>query len=368
MWQGAYHNGRSMLLAAKLLDELAATAVGETPRPPAPLKASGTRLVNDRGERVRLRGVNAASLEWTSDGDGRILTTVNTAVRDWRVNVVRLPLTQDRWFGKAPEQSDGGTAYRALVKQVVDACTAQGCYVMLDLHWSDAGEWGKHIGQRVMPDRNSVTFWKAIAAVYKNHPAVLFDLFNEPHDVSWDVWLNGGKVMERDRRTGTELTFEAVGMQALLNAVRETGAANVVVVGGLNWAYDMSGFLAGKRLADPQGNGVVYANHAYPNKGDTVPQWVAKMRAAAKELPVIVAEFGTEERGPSSAGPRAEQWVKDMLQALRENDWDWVAWDMHPRAGPRLIADWNYTPTPVFGVHVKRALAESVGTKSVREE
>jgi hypothetical protein len=30
---------------------------------------------------------------------------------------------------------------------------------------------------------------------------------------------------------------------------------------------------------------------------------------------------------------------------------------MHPQAGPRLIADWRYTPTPTFGVHVKAALA-----------
>src|SRR5437763_1482984 len=83
------------------------------------------------------------------------------------------------------------------------------------------------------------------------------------------VWLNGGKVTERNRRTGTELAFEAVGLQALLDAVRETGAANVVIAGGLNWAYDLSGVVAGRRLADPKGRGVVYANHAYPNKGDT---------------------------------------------------------------------------------------------------
>lgn len=342
------------------------SARGDEPqRKLAPLKVVGTRLVNDRNERVRLRGVNTASLEWTSHGEGHILETVTTAIRDWRVNVVRLPLTQDRWFGKAPEQSDEGKAYRALVRQIVDDCARHGCYIMLDLHWSDAGEWGKNIGQRVMPDRNSLTFWKDLAAAYKNHPAVIFDLFNEPHDISWDIWLKGGKVTERYRRAGTELTFEAVGFQPLLDAVRETGAANVVVVGGLNWAYDMSGFLADKRLTDPNGNGVIYANHAYPNKGDTVPQWVEKMKAAAKEMPIIISEFGTEERGPSAAGPGAEKWVIDMLQALHESDWDWIAWDMHPQAGPRLISDWKYTPTPKFGAHVKKALAIPVPGSNV---
>jgi mannose/cellobiose epimerase-like protein (N-acyl-D-glucosamine 2-epimerase family) len=358
MWQGAYHNGRSMLLCAKLLDELAAPAKKpEDARSagPALLKVYKNHLVNSQNERVRLRGVNAASLEWTSDGEGHILATVNVAIRDWRANVIRLPLSQDRWFGKAPEQKDEGKAYRRLVKEIVDTCARQGCYVMLDLHWSNAGEWGKNIGQRVMPDRNSLAFWKDLARAYRNHPAVLFDLYNEPHDVSWDVWLKGGKVTERDRRSRRELTFEAVGMQPLLDAVRQTGAKNVVVAGGLDWAYDMSGFLAGKQLADPQGNGVIYANHTYPNKGDTVERWVKKMKAAAKKVPIIVSEFGCEAGGYRGKG--GEQWVRQVLQALHEHDWDWIAWDMHPRAGPRLIADWKYTPTPGFGVLVKEALA-----------
>ena len=60
--------------------------------------------------------------------------------------------------------------------------------MLLDLHWSDAGEWGRHIGQHKMPDENTVAFWSDAAARYKNDPAVLFDLYNEPHDVPWEVW------------------------------------------------------------------------------------------------------------------------------------------------------------------------------------
>jgi len=351
MWRIAMAIGVSLLLISKV--------AGGDERPvkmPAMLRVAKTQLVNDKKERVRLRGVNAASLEWTSDGEGHILDTVNVAIQDWRVNVVRLPLAQDRWFGRAPEQSDDGKGYRQLVKKVVDACASQGCYVMLDLHWSDAGEWGKNIGQHVMPDRNSLVFWKDVAAAYRDHPAVVFDLYNEPHDVSWNVWLKGGTVTERNRRAGTEMKFEAVGMQDILDAVRATGAKNVVVAGGLNWAYDLSGFLDGTRLDDPKGNGVVYTTHYYPNK-DSIDKWVEKMKAATKQFPVVVGEFGTEPRGPQSIGPRAEQWVRDVLAALGEHDWDWIAWDMHPHAGPRLISDWKYTPTPTFGVHVRAALA-----------
>ena len=106
---------------------------------PLPLKVSGTRVLNSRGDEVLLRGVNAASLEWSSNGEGHILDTVRMAINEWHVNHVRLPLAQDRWFGKAPDQKDEGVAYRALVKQVVDLCSETGCYLILDLHWSDLG-------------------------------------------------------------------------------------------------------------------------------------------------------------------------------------------------------------------------------------
>jgi hypothetical protein len=340
---------------------------------PSPLRVIATEVVDGQNRRVHLRGVNTASMEWSSDGEGHILQTIRTAIQDWHVNIIRLPLAQDRWFGKAPEQTDDGKAYRALVKQVVDTCAERGAYVMLDLHWSDAGEWGKQIGQHVMPDKNSVEFWKSLADTYKNHPAVLFDLYNEPHDVTWDIWLKGGTVTEKTRTRGsttvTEKTFEAVGMQALLDTVRGTGARNVVVAGGLDWAYDLSGILDGRQLSDPKGNGVIYANHAYPFKGDTVEKWISKMETATKKLPVIVSEFGAEpRRGPGqTAAPEGEarstEWVRRVLQAMKEHDdWHWTAWDLHPAAGPSLISDWNYTPTPYFGAWVKQALLGTLPT------
>ena len=317
---------------------------------PLPLKVAGTHVVNGRGERVRLRGVNAAALEWSSNGEGHILKTVEVAIRDWHVNHVRLPLAQDRWFGKAPEQKDEGTAYRALVKQVVDLCASRGCYIILDLHWSDRGQWGHDIGQHVMPDRNSLSFWKEVAAIYKDHPAVIFDLYNEPHDVSWDVWRDGGHVTEK-AKGGQKHEFEAVGMQAMLDTVRSTGAKNVVIVGGLDWSYDLSGFLKGYRLDDRRGNGIIYANHSYPFKGDSVERWLAKMETATKTLPVIVSEFGPP-------GTKEEPWLRRVLQALEEHQWDWTAWDMHPAASPCLIKDWKYTPTTFFGQWVKLALED----------
>ncbi len=349
-----------LTIAATIFFATAATFTAgcQSPAPtemPLALKVVGTQVLNSRNQPVRFHGVDAASMEFTSNGDGHILETVNVAIRDWHVNIIRLPLTQDRWFGKAPEQTDGGKAYRELVHEIVTECATQNCYIILDLHWSDCNEWGKNIGQHSMPDLNSIAFWKDFAPVYANNPAVLFDLYNEPHDVSWDVWLNGGEILDKpNRRDMVAKKYQCVGMRAMLDTVRATGAKNVVIAGGLDWAYDFSGILDGRQLTDPNGNGVIYANHCYDNKHESVQTWIANMERATAKFPVIISEFGGYS-GPSKMVP-ADNWLLHVLQAIQDHQWSYVAWDLHPHAGPRLIADWNYTPTPRFGVFVKQMM------------
>lgn len=324
-----------------------------------PLVVRGNTVMTDRGVPIRLRGVNVACMEWSSDGEGHVLKTVEVAIKDWKVNHIRLPLSQDRWFGMAPEQKDSGVAYRNLVRQCVDLCAGNGVYIMLDLHWNNAGEWGENIGQHVMPDMYTLEFWKDCAEVYKNHPAVLFDLYNEPHDTTWEIWRNGGEISET-RGVGARqgpfkpVTYQTPGMQALVDAVRETGAKNLIVAGGLDWSYDLSGVLGGKGLKDPKGNGILYACHAYPFKGDTVDQWIAKMKRYTKELAVVVSEFGANN--PPARANEPNPWVVSVLGAMKAHRWNYTAWDLHPAAGPTLISNWDYTPTPSFGALVKADL------------
>ncbi|HRK20582.1 MAG TPA: glycoside hydrolase family 5 protein [Fimbriimonadaceae bacterium] len=341
---------------------IAGVAVSTAALPPT-LKIRGTQVVASDGRPVWLRGVNVACLEWSSDGEGHVLKTIEVAINDWKVNHIRLPLSQDRWFGKAPEQTDSGVAYRELVDRCVKLCAENKVYIMLDLHWNNAGEWGKHIGQHVMPDMFTMDFWKDCAKKYANHPAVLFDIYNEPHDTTWDIWRHGGEIDER-RGVGARqgafvpVKYRTPGMQAFVDVIRELGARNLIVIGGLDWSYDLSGVLEGKGIQDRTGNGILYACHAYPFKGDTVEVWKEKMAKYTKELPVIVSEFGAGPGRGAAPGQTGEDWVKAVLDIMRENRYHWSAWDLHPAAGPTLISDWNYTPTPGFGVHVKADLAK----------
>lgn len=334
---------------------------------PLPLRVAGNQLLDSGGQPVLLRGVNCAGMEWSSDGDGLILKTIKVAVTEWKANLIRLPLAQDRWFGKASDQRDAGAGYRALVRQAVDLCASNNAYIILDLHWSDAGVWGRNIGQHDLPDQNSLAFWKDVAPVYRDNPAVLFDLYNEPTHVNWDQWFKGGPLTETNKKTKVTLTYESVGMPALLAAIRSTGARNVIIASGINWAYDVGGILEGRELSDPAGNGVVYAVHPYPHEyagigRETIAQWAARMEPFARRFPILVAEFGSNERMwplPKEWNATDEKWNREMLRVLEDHRWSWTAWDFHTNAWPCLISNWRYTPTPEFGVWVKQELQKN---------
>ncbi len=350
----------TVLLSAAIV--IATPTQSEKPTTQLPqLHTKGNLILDSSGNKVRLCGVNCAALEWSSDGEGHILDTVRVAIHDWNSNIVRIPLAQDRWFGVTPEQKDKGIAYRALVKQVVDYCATNRCYVMLDLHWNNCNVWGANIGQHVMPDMNSITFWRSCAREYRNNPAVLFDLYNEPHNTTWDIWLKGGVISENNgagARQGrfVPVKYQTPGMQAMLDAVRSTGAENVIICGGLDWAYDLSGFLKGYQLKDPLGNGVIYACHAYNNKGETIDKWLSHLDAALPHIPVIMSEFGGQNRGTTVNQPNA--WVDRVIKEMDKRNCNYTAWDLHPAAGPTLISDWTYKPTPSFGALVKASLAK----------
>ncbi|HWI57854.1 MAG TPA: cellulase family glycosylhydrolase, partial [Bacillota bacterium] len=196
---------------------------------------------------------------------------------------------------------------------------------------------------------NSVTFWRDVAKLYANHPAVLFDLYNEPRNVSWAVWRDGGEVTEK-ADNGDPLAYKTLGMQGLLNTVREAGAKNIVIVGGLDWGYDLSGVLKGFALQDKGGNGIMYGSHIYPWKGD----WANKVGRIAEKYPVFVGEVGCEvdvhQENPYT-------WAPDMLGYIQQQKLHWTGWCFHPSASPRMLQDWNYTPTPYWGAFARAALA-----------
>jgi hypothetical protein len=341
-----------ILLAVIVLPNAGLSASDHKDDLPA-LKVVGNRLKTADGRVVRLQGVNIPGLEW--DEWQHLMASLKVAVGDWKANIVRLPVSQDRWFGHAKEQKDRGAGYRKFVRAFVERAAALKCYVILDLEWSNGGVWGKYMGVHKMPDDKSVEFWEDAAKVFANHPAVLFDLYNEPHDVSWEVWRNGGQVVENNKSAPDgRLEYHTPGMQKLLDVCRATGARNVVVAGGLDWAYDLRGIAGRYALDDPKGNGVAYDAHIYPGKkwyvhGKAKSQdWDRIVMAAAKKYPVIIGEFCD---APAD-------YARKVAEFGNQNELPWLAWCLHTAAKPPLIKDWKFTPT-AYGQVVKDLLSDA---------
>jgi aryl-phospho-beta-D-glucosidase BglC (GH1 family) len=341
-------NGQSSGAGAQTTEPgtLRGCTVDNTP-PVAPggYYTNGTTVCTADGTPHLFHGVARPSLEW---GYGENITPEDfNAMAEWHANVVRVALNQDFWLSGAAQYYP---QYHDIVDHVVQYAEAAGLDVIFDLHWSDRGDLsvpmsgGKQgvpgtANQQQMADVNSKQFWSELASKYKDDGHVIFELYNEPHDISWGVWLGGGTVGG----------YKVVGMQELYDTVRAAGAENLVIAGGLSWAFDLSG-VGGSPI---KGYNIIYATHPYKPQ-DPQSRWQGAFGYLATQdiAPVIATEFG--DTSDNCTG----QWDQDLFKFADERKISWTAWAWFPSGCkfPALISDWSpHTPT-VQGDAVKAAL------------
>ncbi len=356
------------MLSAGLPSSGAATAARAEQASLQPLSVKGNQIM--RGDRpFRFYGVNRDSLEWGTfnwggcGGDGHFTDADFDRIAGWRVTAVRLPLSQAGWLGR---RCDPGT-YAAHVDAAVAKANARGMYAILDLHWSDVGgrspcDGGCRSGQQPMPDADSARFWAEVARRYANQPGVIFDLYNEPHDVPWRCWRDGGCTVRSslpDPATGEPVLYTAVGMQQLYDVVRAQGASNLVLVAGLDWAYDLRGVGRGYAL---DGFNIAYDTHVYTQWHRKRADWKRHFGFLTGRKPVVSTEFGSID---CSAGDTARL-IRyfDAPGKRRRNRMAWTIWSWNAPgecSQPSLIADWWGTPLPGQGELIRSAIQARAG-------
>ena len=258
-------------------------------------RVSGRDVIGPDGAPVVLRGVNKSGLEYSPWGYDLSFATFQRMKRAG-VNVVRLPLAP-------PFATKGMCDYTPSYLSTVDRIVGYGeklkLLIVLDDHFGTAGRpcgTGRWINNHKAPDVFNLAFVKALGSRYRGRTYVAIDLYNEPHDATWDVWRKGGRVDN----------YVAVGMQQMLDTVRSTGFGGLVFATGPSWGNDLR-----ELVVTPLDNdvNVVYAAHAYPVScnGRMVPpaepylcqgrfyppfvhNWIAPLAA---KRPVVLTEFGT---------------------------------------------------------------------------
>jgi hypothetical protein len=330
-----------------------------TPDGPAPeLQVSGNQIVTSAGEPYRLLGVNRSSGEYACVQDkgqwdfGPVDQTSVDAMKTWNIRAVRLPLNEECWLGRGGEPS--GVAYQQGVVEYVDLLVANGINVILDLHWNwgawtNGPDWhctDEHATcQKPMPDAEyAPQFWASVADAFKGNNAVVFDLFNEPYPEAGADWNKTlGWECLRDGGICTGISYETAGMQDLVDAVRATGATNIVMVSGLEWTNDMREWLT-YAPDDPIGN-LVASWHAYSfNACADTSCWDSQIAPLAAQVPVVLGESGQDDCG--------FDYMDTLLTWADEHGLSHLAWTWNPwgcTSGGVLITDWDGTPEPGIG-------------------
>jgi hypothetical protein len=340
---------------------------GNSPANRLAVRVRDNRLVGWRGAEVRLLGVNRSGTQYAcAEGsgifEGPTDGTALSRIAAWGANAVRVPLNESCWLGiNGVDPAYSGDTYRTAIREYVDRLNAAGLRVILDLHWTAPGEAVAR-EQQPMADRDHAPdFWRGVAQEFKHNRSVVFDLFNEPYPDSntspaaaWECVRDGG--------TCPGIPYVAAGMQELVDAVRATGARNVLMIGGPQYAGTLEKW-TDYQPHDPSRQmaasiHIYYNTPASPDWSPCYRQscWEATIAELARTTPVVIGELG--ERDCASGlidGTAMTPPQESLLDWADAHDVSYLAWGWTTSdcAGePALISDYDGTPT-AYGAGIR---------------
>jgi endoglucanase len=316
------------------------------------------QLVDATGQSVRLFGVNRSGTEYTCVIGGGIGAGIFRGPSDrasiavmasWHINAVRIPLNEDCWLGiNGVDPAYSGPKYRNAIVKYVGRLNDAGLIAILDLHWNAPGGL-LSLQQQVMADADHApAFWSSVASAFSDNPGVMFDLFNEPTEISWTCWQFGCVTREG---------WRTAGMQSLIDAVRGTGASQPIIASGLGHGNDLSGWLS-HPLRDPRDQ-LVAGVHAYnegpPGYCNTTACWDRTFAPVAEKVPIVTGELGEFDRRADFLTTYMKwadaQWRSNRAVSILGWSWDPALGE----GGPSLVVSNDGTPT-AFGLGLRTYL------------
>lgn len=263
-----------------------------TPRAAGALHVEGTRLVDDNGNPIQLRGLSTHGLAWFPDYINE--ECFRQFREDWNVNVIRLAMYTAEGGGYC---TDGNReSLKTLIRNGVKYATNQDMYVIIDWHTLSDNNPNTYLEE-------SKDFFDEVSKEYKDYNNVIYEICNEP---------NGGT-------SWSDVKSYAV---QVIETIRVNDDDAIILVGTPNWSQYVD-----QAAADPITgyDNIMYTLHFY---AATHTDWLREnMKSAiAAGLPIFVSEFGICDASGNGAIDeyQSEQWIN----VLDDYGVSYVAWNI----------------------------------------
>jgi hypothetical protein len=309
------------------------------PPPPGGVRVAGNHLLRDGAPFVPVGFTMVGLVHPTGEGETawaarRLNGTAMDAAIAWGANTIRFQVSQR---GLDPLDALYSDAYVERIVAGVALARSYGLVVVLSVQ--DQGPSGGD--SHPQPSAATIRDWQTLTARFNGDQHVMYEIFNEPQNKptpdGWEVWRNGGPP---EGNQGTP----AVGHQRVLDAIRATGATNVVIADAGQFGQRLDGV---PLLHDPLGQ-VAYGVHPYLTHSLREPDdWEPGFGFLSSQYPVVATEWTAVSR-VQFCKPEWETTAPQLVDYLQRRNIGMLAWAFDVL--DTLILDWpDYTPTSLEG-------------------
>jgi endoglucanase len=234
------------------------------------------------------------------------------------MNVARVAVLWERLQHRLSGDLDESEMGR--LDAVIDHAAGKGMRVIIDVH-NYARYGGAVIGSQALPPAALADLWQRLAERYKDNPAIIFGLMNEPNGLPTETWLEAAN--------------------GAVAAIRKTGAKNLILVPGNGWSSgrDWLGASYGTpnsevmlKVEDPAGN-FAFDVHQYFNADFTGTTADCRSADIGIETLTPVTDWARQHKlraflGEFGVGPGATclEALDRVLRFLGDNGDVWQGW------------------------------------------
>jgi hypothetical protein len=277
-----------------------------------PLDVQGTKIVNAKGYVVQLKGF-ATMGAYPNITKAQIVHFKN----DWNITLLRLPLlTSDCNCPRAICWTNGNiainatnTPYITSADSIIKWCRDNHIYVLLD-GWHEGGQ-----GQNVANFKSTCAAWALMADRYKNQDHIIWEIFNEPHSMSWSAWVPMA--------------------QQLVDTIRARNpVCKVIVCGTANYCQQ-----ADVKTLKIARDKIVYAWHPYSGVYGSfgATTWESRFGfiVTSGVAPVMNTEWGFNSASDSA------NYGTQLIQYMKDKGISWTGWIYSTDWGPPMLKSLN---------------------------